>query len=96
MHIFFFSYKLFVSTFKIDLYEEKCLLLLTNRVIVSISYFTLVLYIAQMGGNPFLNFLFQSAVEGPAFILGGYMGNVISMIANNISLERFERAVGHF
>lgn len=48
------------------------------RVICTLSYFTLILYIAQMAGNPFLNFFIQSAAEAPAFILGNYMGKCVS------------------
>lgn len=41
--------------------------------VAAVSFFVLVLFSAQMGGNPFLNFLFQSIVEVPAYILGKYV-----------------------
>lgn len=41
---------------------------------MAVSYFTLVLISTGMGGNPFLNFLLQSVVEIPAYILGRYLG----------------------
>lgn len=44
------------------------------RMICTLSYFTLILYISQGAGNPFLNFFIQSAAEAPAFFLGTYMG----------------------
>lgn len=53
--------------------------LLAFRVTCTLSYFTLILYIAQMAGNPFLNFFIQSAAEAPAFILGNYMGKCVCL-----------------
>lgn len=46
------------------------------RICASITYFTLILNSSKMGGNPFLNFLYQSAVELPAYYLGRYMGKL--------------------
>uniref|UniRef100_T1P920 Sugar (And other) transporter n=1 Tax=Musca domestica TaxID=7370 RepID=T1P920_MUSDO len=43
--------------------------------VVAVSYFTLVLFSSRMNGNPFLNFLMQSIVEIPAYILGKYLGD---------------------
>ncbi|XP_016978582.1 carcinine transporter [Drosophila rhopaloa] len=43
--------------------------------VVAVSYFTLVLFSSRMAGNPFLNFLYQSIVEIPAYIVGRYMGD---------------------
>lgn len=43
--------------------------------VVAVSYFTLVLFSSRMGGNPFLNFLMQSVVEIPAYIVGKYLGD---------------------
>lgn len=43
--------------------------------VVAVSYFTLVLFSSRMGGNPFLNFLLQSVVEIPAYIVGKYLGD---------------------
>ncbi|XP_036324828.1 carcinine transporter isoform X1 [Rhagoletis pomonella] len=43
--------------------------------VVAVSYFTLLLFSTRMGGNPFLNFLLQSVVEIPAYIVGRYLGD---------------------
>ncbi|XP_055905497.1 carcinine transporter [Eupeodes corollae] len=43
--------------------------------VVAVSYFTLVLFSSRMGGNPFLNFLLQSVVEIPAYLVGKYLGD---------------------
>ncbi|KAH8382648.1 hypothetical protein KR009_004598 [Drosophila setifemur] len=43
--------------------------------VVAVSYFTLVLFSSRMAGNPFLNFLYQSVVEIPAYIVGRYLGD---------------------
>ncbi|ALC47410.1 CG7084 [Drosophila busckii] len=43
--------------------------------VVAVSYFTLVLFSSRMAGNPFLNFLYQSIVEIPAYVVGKYMGD---------------------
>ncbi|XP_053945605.1 carcinine transporter [Anastrepha ludens] len=43
--------------------------------VVAVSYFTLILFSTRMGGNPFLNFLLQSVVEIPAYLVGRYMGD---------------------
>lgn len=44
---------------------------------VSMTYFVLVLNSTRMGGNPFLSFLYQSAIELPAYIFGRYIGDHI-------------------
>lgn len=49
-------------------------LLHVHRCVVAVSYFTLVLFSSRMAGNPFLNFLYQSIVEIPAYMVGRYMG----------------------
>lgn len=54
-----------------------------HRMICTLSYFTLILYIAQTAGNPFLNFFIQSAAEAPAFFLGTYMGKFIGKLHLN-------------
>uniref|UniRef100_A0A1B0AV89 Major facilitator superfamily (MFS) profile domain-containing protein n=1 Tax=Glossina palpalis gambiensis TaxID=67801 RepID=A0A1B0AV89_9MUSC len=41
--------------------------------VVAVSYFTLVLFSSRMAGNPFLNFLLQSIVEIPAYMVGKYL-----------------------
>ncbi|XP_067629935.1 carcinine transporter-like isoform X2 [Eurosta solidaginis] len=43
--------------------------------VVTIPYFTLVLLSTRMGGNPFINFAIQSALEIPAYTVGKYMGD---------------------
>ncbi|XP_017007624.1 carcinine transporter isoform X2 [Drosophila takahashii] len=43
--------------------------------VVAVSYFTLVLFSSRMAGNPFLNFLYQSIVEIPAYVVGRHMGD---------------------
>lgn len=42
---------------------------------VSLSYFVLVLNSTRMGGNPFMSFLYQSAIELPAFVFGRWIGD---------------------
>lgn len=54
--------------------------------VAAVSFFVLVLFSAQMGGNPFLNFLFQSVVEVPAYILGKYVGKFCKTIYFNFNL----------
>ncbi|KAJ6641583.1 Carcinine transporter [Pseudolycoriella hygida] len=43
----------------------------------SITYFVLMLNSTRMGGNPFLSFLYQSAIEFPSFVIGRYLGDRI-------------------
>lgn len=38
-----------------------------------VTYFTLLLYISRMKGNPFLNFFLQCAVEIPAYVVGKFL-----------------------
>jgi MFS transporter, OCT family, solute carrier family 22 (organic cation transporter), member 4/5 len=42
---------------------------------VSLVYFVLILNSTRMGGNPFLSFLYQSAIELPAYIIGRWVGD---------------------
>ncbi|XP_066998143.2 carcinine transporter isoform X2 [Anabrus simplex] len=49
--------------------------LATCRTIGVLTYYTLVLNVSNMSGNPFLNFLWQSMVELPGFVLGRYLGD---------------------
>ncbi|XP_026479557.1 carcinine transporter-like [Ctenocephalides felis] len=46
-------------------------------IVCSVTYFTLILNVSNMGGNPFLNFLYQSAVELPAYLLGRFSSDRI-------------------
>lgn len=45
-----------------------------------LAYFTLILYIAAAGGNPFLNFFMQSAIELPGFFFGSWLGKLFEII----------------
>ncbi|KAH8346625.1 hypothetical protein KR084_007129 [Drosophila pseudotakahashii] len=54
--------------------------------VVAVSYFTLVLFSSRMAGNPFLNFLYQSIVEIPAYVVGRHMGDTYGRrFTNSIS-----------
>ncbi|XP_011194636.2 carcinine transporter [Zeugodacus cucurbitae] len=53
--------------------------------VVAASYFTLVLISTRMGGNPFLNFLLQSVVEIPAYMIGRYLGDTYGRRFTNSS-----------
>lgn len=44
---------------------------------VALTYFVLVLNSTRMGGNPFLSFLYQSAIELPAYVFGRWIGDRI-------------------
>lgn len=43
----------------------------------ALTYFVLVLNSTRMGGNPFLSFLYQSAIELPAYAFGRWAGDRI-------------------
>lgn len=68
------------SGFVYSYYISVCSL----RCVAAVSFFVLVLFSSQMGGNPFLNFLLQSIVEIPAYIVGKYFGNLFVFILYNI------------
>lgn len=51
-------------------------------------YFTLVLNASKMGGNPFINFAWQSAIELPAYYIGQTLGDKIG--------RRFTQALSFF
>jgi hypothetical protein len=40
------------------------------RTLTQILYYTIVLSVAGMSGNPFLNFLLQALIELPGFLIG--------------------------
>jgi hypothetical protein len=40
------------------------------RTLTQILYYTVVLSVAGMSGNPFLNFLLQALIELPGFLIG--------------------------
>lgn len=44
---------------------------------ISLTYFVLMLNSTRMGGNPFLNFFYQSLVEFPSFFFGKWLGDRI-------------------
>jgi len=49
----------------------------------SITYFVLILNSTRMGGNPFLSFLYQSAIELPSFVFGRYLADKIGRRYSN-------------
>lgn len=52
-------------------------------IVASITYFTLVLLSSRMEGNPFLNFLWQSAIELPAYKVGQILTDSLGRRASN-------------
>lgn len=69
------------------------------RCVAAVSFFVLVLFSSQMGGNPFLNFLLQSIVEIPAYIVGKYFGKLFFIIFVSLLfslLESIDWTVGTF
>ncbi|XP_062702203.1 beta-alanine transporter isoform X1 [Aedes albopictus] len=52
-------------------------------IVASITYFTLVLLSSRLDGNPFLNFLFQSAIELPAYKIGQILSDNLGRRASN-------------
>lgn len=56
---------------------------LYSRIVASITYFTLVLLSSRLDGNPFLNFLFQSAIELPAYKIGQILSDNLGRRASN-------------
>lgn len=50
---------------------------------VTLTYFVLVLNSTRMGGNPFLSFLYQSAIELPGFVFGRWIGDRIGRRLTN-------------
>lgn len=57
-------------------HRRRCMDAHTHRMICTLAYFTLILYIAEAEGNPFLNFFVQSAIEAPAFFLATWSGKM--------------------
>jgi hypothetical protein len=41
-----------------------------SRTLTQILYYTVVLSVAGMSGNPFVNFLLQALIELPGFLIG--------------------------
>lgn len=56
---------------------KNTLLIISCWSCVSLTYFILVLNSTRMGGNPFLSFLYQSAIELPAYVGGRWVGDRI-------------------
>ncbi|XP_065079930.1 beta-alanine transporter isoform X1 [Ochlerotatus camptorhynchus] len=52
-------------------------------IVASITYFTLVLLSSRLDGNPFVNFLFQSAIELPAYKVGQILSDNLGRRASN-------------
>jgi len=46
------------------------IVILFFRTLTQILYYTIILSVAGMSGNPFLNFLLQSLIELPGFLIG--------------------------
>lgn len=65
-----------IITVNVQLNAILKMLILYFRCVVAVSYFTLVLFSSRMAGNPFLNFLLQSVVEIPAYLVGKYLGKL--------------------
>lgn len=47
----------------------------SRRVVNSMTYYTLMLNISNMEGNPFMNFFWQSLVELPGYVVGKYLSD---------------------
>lgn len=47
----------------------------SRRVVNSMTYYTLMLNVSNMEGNPFLNFFWQSLVELPGYVVGKYLSD---------------------
>lgn len=54
--------------------KNTCLIIVCWA-IISLTYYVLILNSTRMGGNPFLTFLYQSAIEFPAFVFGRWIGD---------------------
>jgi sugar phosphate permease len=48
---------------------------LVHRVVNSMTYYTLMLNVSNMEGNPFMNFFWQSLVELPGYVVGKYLSD---------------------
>ena len=62
---------------------KNTLLIIVCWSIVQLTYFVLVLNSTRMGGNPFLSFLYQSAIELPAFIVARWVGDRVGRRLTN-------------
>lgn len=47
----------------------------SRRVVNSMTYYTLMLNVSNMAGNPFMNFFWQSLVELPGYVVGKYLSD---------------------
>jgi sugar phosphate permease len=50
-------------------------MVLVHRVVNSMTYYTLMLNVSNMEGNPFMNFFWQSLVELPGYVVGKYLSD---------------------
>jgi MFS transporter, OCT family, solute carrier family 22 (organic cation transporter), member 4/5 len=62
---------------------KNTMLVISSWSCVSLTYFVLVLNSTRMGGNPFLSFLYQSAIELPAYVGGCWIGDRIGRRLTN-------------
>ncbi|XP_055589809.1 organic cation/carnitine transporter 2 isoform X3 [Uranotaenia lowii] len=62
---------------------KNTILCVSCWIVCCITYFTLVLLASRMDGNPFLNFLWQSAVELPAYKIGQIMSDSLGRRFSN-------------
>jgi hypothetical protein len=46
-----------------------------HRVVNSMTYYTLMLNVSNMEGNPFMNFFWQSLVELPGYVVGKFLSD---------------------
>ncbi|XP_055678172.1 carcinine transporter-like [Lutzomyia longipalpis] len=63
--------------------KNACLLVISWS-ICCIVYLSIILNISRMGGNPFVNFLWQSFIELPASVIGQKMGDIIGRRYTNV------------
>uniref|UniRef100_A0A7G3AZI8 Putative synaptic vesicle transporter svop n=1 Tax=Lutzomyia longipalpis TaxID=7200 RepID=A0A7G3AZI8_LUTLO len=63
--------------------KNACLLVISWS-ICCIVYLSIILNISRMGGNPFVNFFWQSFIELPASVIGQKMGDIIGRRYTNV------------
>lgn len=56
---------------------KNTILIVAVTAVTALTYFVLIMNSTRMGGNPFLNFLYQSLVEFPSFFFGRWIGDRI-------------------
>ncbi|CAG2067605.1 unnamed protein product, partial [Timema podura] len=65
----------FASLFSSWRLAKNTFLVATVWSLENLVYFTLILNVSSMSGNPFMNFFWQSLVELPGFIFGKYLSD---------------------